>query len=174
MLFCLIAFKHGEKFIMLNTPNNLIYLSSLSNRSHAHSGIPPQQCVLQVESYPNTLSFNDPECTIKALSFSFQKVIWMVCEIDPVLKGCFNCPKVVLWKVIWKFYALTPLAASQKKAFRPELQHRLSLVGKLNKILPRPIPYHLCPTVVLRTSVHQPMPPKLQKPAEPLSPPTLT
>lgn len=52
-------------------------------------------------------------------------------------------------KFTGKFYALTPLAASQKKAFRPKLQHRLSLVGtKLNKILPRPTPITSCPTVV--------------------------
>lgn len=49
-------------------------------------------------------------------------------------------------KFVWEFYALTPLAASQKKVFRLELQQRLSLAGtKLNKILPRPIPYHLMP-----------------------------
>lgn len=79
---------------------------------------------------------------LKHLHLVSKQVTWIVSGTGPVLRGYFNGPKVVLRrKFIWKLYALTPLAASQKKVFRPELQHRLSLVGtKLNKILPRPIP----------------------------------
>lgn len=132
----------GKQFIMLKTPNYSIYLSSLFNRSHAQSGIPPCSACYKWNPIPRLSPLVTQSVQLKHLHLVSKQVIWIVSGIGPVLRGCFNGPKVVLWrKFIWKFYALTPLAASQKKVFRPELQHRLSLVGtKLNKILPRAIP----------------------------------